>query len=132
MAYPEKRYYVQETAKDLPQYTVENTDQILARQADGKLGYLLISDLQTTLDGDGLATDTDISASNAAITSLSGSTAAALTSLSSSVATKMANTSFQYITGSTSLAWNDDSASLAGVPIGGLYHTLGTVKVRLT
>ena len=60
MAYPEKHYDVVETAKDLPQYSVENTDQILARQSDGKIGYVLVSDLQTTLDGDGLATDADV------------------------------------------------------------------------
>lgn len=27
---------------------------------------------------------------------------------------------------------NDAAAAVAGVPIGGLYHTTGTVKVRLT
>lgn len=27
---------------------------------------------------------------------------------------------------------NDTAAAAAGVPIGGLYHTAGTVKVRLT
>ena len=60
MAYPEKHYDISETAKDLPQYSAESTDQILARQSDGKLGYILVSDLQTTLDGDGLAKDTDL------------------------------------------------------------------------
>jgi hypothetical protein len=60
MAYPEKHYTITETAKDLPTYTAESTDQILARQADGKLGYILVSDLQVTLDGDGLALDTDL------------------------------------------------------------------------
>ena len=62
MAYPEKHYTITETAKDLPTYTAESTDQILAKQADGKLGYILVSDLQTTLDGNGLATDADIAA----------------------------------------------------------------------
>jgi len=111
MAYPEERYSITETAKDLPTYTVESTDKILARQADGKLGYILVSDLQVTLDGDGLATD------------------ASVTSLSGSIATKMANTSFGYVTGSFA---NDGAAASAGVPVGGLYHTAGTVKVRLT
>jgi hypothetical protein len=118
MAYPEERYSISQTANDLPTYTAESTDKILARQADGKLGYILVSDLQVTLDGDGLATDTDISASNAARVSLSGS-----------IATKMANTSFGYVTGSFA---NDVAAASAGVPVGGLYHTTGTVKVRLT
>ena len=122
MAYPEERYSITETAKDLPTYTVESTDKILARQADGKLGYILVSDLQVTLDGDGLATD-------ASVTSLSGSVSSSITSLSGSIATKMANTSFGYVTGSFA---NDGAAASAGVPVGGLYHTTGTVKVRLT
>jgi hypothetical protein len=29
-------------------------------------------------------------------------------------------------------AANDSAAALAGVPVGGLYHTSGTVKIRLT
>ena len=60
MAYPEPHYTISETAKDLPTYTAESTDKILAKQEDGKLGYILVSDLQTTLDGDGLALDTDL------------------------------------------------------------------------
>jgi len=122
MAYPELQYSITETAKDLPTYTAESTDKILARQADGKMGYILVSDLQVTLDGDGLATD-------ASITSLSGSISASVTSLSGSIATKMANTSFGYVTGSFA---NDAAAAAAGVAVGGLYHTTGTVKVRLT
>ena len=122
MAYPEPQYTISETAKDLPTYTAESTDKILARQSDGNLGYILVSDLQVTLDGDGLATD-------ASVTSLSGSVSSSITSLSGSIATKMANTSFGYITGSFA---NDVAAASAGVAIGGLYHTTGTVKVRLT
>ncbi len=122
MAYPEKRYHVQRTSEDLPQYTVETTDQILARQEDGMIGYISVDDLKTTLDGAGLATD-------ASVTSLSGSVSSSITSLSGSIATKMANTSFGYITGSFV---NDGAAASAGVAIGGLYHTTGTVKVRLT
>ena len=122
MAYPEPQYTISETAKDLPTYTAESTDKILARQSDGKLGYILVSDLQVTLDGDGLATD-------ASVTSLSGSVSSSITSLSGSIATKMANTSFGYVTGSFA---NDVAAASAGVPVGGLYHTTGTVKVRLT
>ena len=105
-------------AYDLPQFDSVTATELMAKRADGQLGYVPASQLQTTLDGAGLATDTDISASNAARVSLSGS-----------VATKMANTSFAYITGSFA---NDTAAQAAGVPVGGLYHTTGTVKVRLT
>ena len=122
MEYPELKYSITETAKDLPTYTAESTDKILARQADGKMGYILVSDLQVTLDGDGLATD-------ASVTSLSGSVSGTISSLSGSIATKMANTSFGYVTGSFA---NDGAAAAAGVAVGGLYHTTGTVKVRLT
>jgi hypothetical protein len=69
MAYPEERYSVIETAKDLPTYTAESTDKILARQADGKMGYILVSDLQTTLDGEGLATDAALQAVSASVAS---------------------------------------------------------------
>ena len=105
-------------AYDLPQFDSVTATELMAKRADGQLGYVPASQLQTTLDGAGLATDTDISASNAARVSLSGS-----------IATKMANTSFAYITGSFA---NDTAAQAAGVPVGGLYHTTGTVKVRLT
>jgi len=74
MPYPEQKYSISETAKDLPTYTAESTDKILARQADGKLGYILVSDLQTTLDGDGLATD-------AALQTVSASVATVVTML---------------------------------------------------
>ena len=67
MAYPEPHYSITETAKDLPTYTAESTDKVLARQADGKLGYILVSDLQTTLDGDGLATDAELHALSASV-----------------------------------------------------------------
>ena len=105
-------------AYDLPQFDSVTATELMAKRADGQLGYVPASQLQTTLDGAGLATDTDISASNAARVSLSGS-----------IATKMANTSFASITGSFA---NDTAAQAAGVPVGGLYHTTGTVKVRLT
>ncbi len=65
----EERYSVVETAKDLPTYTAESTDKILARQADGKMGYILVSDLQTTLDGEGLATDAALQAVSASVAS---------------------------------------------------------------
>ena len=69
MAYPEERYSISQTANDLPTYTAESTDKILARQADGKLGYILVSDLQTTLDGEGLATDAALQAVSASVAS---------------------------------------------------------------
>jgi hypothetical protein len=116
-------------AYDLPTFDSIAGTQIMAKTDSGQMGYVNTSQLQTTLDGNGLATDTDISASNAARVSLSGSVNSSITSLSGSIATKMANTSFGYITGSFA---NDGAAASASVAIGGLYHTTGTVKVRLT
>jgi hypothetical protein len=55
-----------------------------------------------------------------------------LSSLSGSIATKLANTGFVHVTGSAAAAWNDASASAAGVPVGSLYHSQGAVKVRLS
>ena len=121
MGYPEQRYTVYGAAVDYPAYDSVTGTLLLAKNSDGNFGYISASNLQTTLDGAGLATDTDISASNAARVSLSGS-----------IATKMANTGFAYITGSASAAWNDASASAAGVAVGQMYHSQGTVKVRLS
>ncbi len=59
-------------------------------------------------------------------------TDAEVSTLSGSIATKLANTEFVYVTGSASAAWNDASASAAGVPVGSLYHSQGAVKVRLS
>ena len=116
-------------AYELPTFDSVSGTQLIAKTEGGQMGYVNTSQLQTTLDGNGLATDTDISASNAARVSLSGSVSSNITSLSGSIATKMANTSFGYITGSFA---NDVAAASASVPVGGLYHTTGTVKVRLT
>lgn len=121
MSYPEQRYTVFGAATEFPEYSSVTGTTLLAKNTDGNWGYISASNLQTTLDGAGLATDTDISASNAARVALSGS-----------IASKMANTGFTYVTGSPSIAWNDASASAAGVPVGGLYHSQGTVKVRLS
>jgi len=122
MAYPEQQYTVTGRGPNYPNAETVAGTVILAKDANGNLAFVSASQLQTTMDGTGLATDTDISASNAARVSLSGS-----------IATKMANTGFVYVTGSTANGgWNDASASAAGVPVGGLYHTLGTVKVRLS
>jgi len=111
MAYPEQKYSVFGAAMDFPEYQSVTGTTLLAKNQDGNWGYISASNLQTTLDGAGLATD------------------ASVTSLSGSIATKLANTSFEYVTGSFA---NDGAAASAGVPIGGLYHTTGTVKVRLT
>jgi hypothetical protein len=108
-------------AYELPTFDSVSGTQLIAKTEDGQMGYVQASQLQTTLDGNGLATDTDISASNAARVSLSGS-----------VATTFKNTSFVYITGSVSTAWNDASASAVNVAVGGLYHSQGAVKVRLS
>jgi len=116
-------------AYELPTFDSVSGTQLIAKTEGGQMGYVNASQLQTTLDSNGLATDTDISASNAARVSLSGSVSSNITSLSGSIATKMANTSFGYITGSFA---NDVAAASASVPVGGLYHTTGTVKVRLT
>ncbi len=122
MAYPEQQYSVTGRGPNYPNAATVAGTLILAKDSNGNLAYVSASQLQTTMDGEGLATDTDISASNAARVTLSGS-----------IATKMANTDFVYVTGSTTNGgWNDASASAAGVPVGGLYHTLGTVKVRLS
>lgn len=69
MPNPEKRYHVQRTSEDLPQYTVETTDQILTRQEDGMIGYISVDDLKTTLDGAGLATDEALQAVSASVAS---------------------------------------------------------------
>ena len=121
MADPEPRYTVTGKGPNYPNAETVAGTVILAKDANGNLAFVSASQLQTTMDGAGLATDTDISASNAARVSLSGS-----------IATKMANTGFVYVTGSASAGWNDASASAAGVPVGSLYHSQGAVKVRLS
>lgn len=114
MAYPEEKYSVYGAATNFPEYSSVVGTTLLAKNTDGQWGYISASNLQTTLDGAGLATDTDI------------------TDLSGSVAAKMKNTGFAYVTGSASAAWNDASASAAGVAVGQLYHSQGAVKVRLS
>lgn len=113
MAYPEQQYTVTGRGPNYPNAATTAGTLILAKDSLGNLAYVSASQLQTTLDGAGLATDTDIS------------------DLSGSVAAKMKNTSFAYITGSAAAAWNDASASAAGVAVGQMYHSQGAVKVRL-
>ena len=99
-------------AYELPTFDSVSGTELMAKRADGEFGYVPASQLQTTLDGNGLATD------------------AALASVSGAIATKLNNTPFNFITGSNG-GWNDASASAVGVPVGGLYHSQGIVKVRL-
>lgn len=47
-----KLFYTEETAKDLPIYSAQITNEILTKQSDGKLGYITVSDLATTISGD--------------------------------------------------------------------------------
>jgi len=70
MAYPENKYSVFGAAMDFPEYQSVTGTTLLAKNQDGNWGYISASNLQTTLDGAGLATD-------AAVTSLSGSIALA-------------------------------------------------------
>lgn len=99
---------------ELPDVTPVAGTKILVTDADNfAFGYADVSALITTVDGAGLATD------------------AALASVSGAIAAKLDNTAFNFITGSNG-GWNDASASAAGIPVGGLYHSVGTVKVRLS
>jgi len=55
-------YHSFEKAKDYSTlYTLEANDELIVKQQeDGMLGYISVSDLQTTLDINGLAKDTDL------------------------------------------------------------------------
>lgn len=51
MAYPEKQYQRQETAKEYTKvYTLDLTDEVPIKQEDGKLGYISISDLTSYIN----------------------------------------------------------------------------------
>jgi hypothetical protein len=94
---------------DLPTVTPVAGTRILVTDADNyAFGYTDVSALVTTVDGVGLATD------------------AALSSVSASIASV---TRVYNISGSFA---NDGAAAAANIPVGGLYHTSGTVKVRLS
>jgi hypothetical protein len=98
-----------------------------AAYRDGGTKPVMIDDKTTLNEVVDLTFDTDVMAqmvSQSIETTLATkATTAALTSVSSSLAGRLT------ITGSCA---NDAAAQAAGVPIGGLYHTTGTVKVRLT
>jgi hypothetical protein len=71
---------------------------------------------------------------NATIFTLSGSINTTIGAVSSSINTRL-NAVSQSLSSSINIPGtyaNDTAAGTAGVKIGGLYHTTGTVKVRLT
>jgi len=68
------------------------------------------------------------------ITAISGSTNTTIFAVSSSIDTRL-NAVSQSLSSSINIPGtyaNDTAAAAVGVKIGGLYHTSGTVKVRLT
>jgi len=67
MAYPEKLYSTYGKAMDFPEYQSVTGTTLLAKNQDGMWGYISASNLQTTLDGAGLATDADVQALSASI-----------------------------------------------------------------
>jgi hypothetical protein len=118
-----------------------------AAYRDGGTKPVMIDDKTTLNEVVDLTFDTDVMAqmvSQSIETTLATkATTAALTSVSSSIETTLATkaTTANLTSVSSSLAGrltitgscaNDAAAQAAGVPIGGLYHTTGTVKVRLT
>jgi hypothetical protein len=71
---------------------------------------------------------------NSTIFAVSGSTNSTIFAVSSSIDTRL-NAVSQSLSASINIPGtyaNDTAAATAGVRIGGLYHTTGTVKVRLT
>jgi hypothetical protein len=71
---------------------------------------------------------------NSTIFAVSGSTNTRIAAVSSSIDTRL-NAVSQSLSSSINIPGtyaNDTAAATAGVRIGGLYHTTGTVKVRLT
>lgn len=51
MAYPEKQYYRQETAKEYTKiYTLDLTDEVPMKHEDGKMGYIAVSDLTSYIN----------------------------------------------------------------------------------
>lgn len=49
-------------AYELPTFDSVTGTELMAKRADGEFGYVPASQLQTTLDGNGLATDADLTA----------------------------------------------------------------------
>ena len=83
---------------------------------------------------DTFSTDADTDTTNARITSVSSSINTTIGTKASTVSVTAISSSFaaiipfNSITGSCT---NDAAAASAGVPVGGLYHTAGAIKVRL-
>jgi hypothetical protein len=67
MAYPENKYSVFGAAMDFPEYQSVTGTTLLAKNQDGNWGYISASNLQTTLDGAGLATDASVTAVSASV-----------------------------------------------------------------
>ena len=104
---------VKRSFPELPDVSpVAGTKILVVDSNNDTFGYADVADLQVTLDGDGLASETELSAVSSSISS-------------KFFAKFFANT----ITGSLA---NDAAAAAVGVPVGGLYHTSGAVKVRLS
>jgi hypothetical protein len=101
---------------ELPDVTPVAGTKILVTDAENfAFGYADVSTLQVTLDGTGLASDAALSTVSASLSTVSAS---------------FASVSRVYnISGSFA---NDGAAAAANIPVGGLYHTSGTVKVRLS
>jgi len=69
MAYPEKLYSTYGKAVDFPEYQSVTGTTLLAKNQDGMWGYISASNLQTTLDGAGLATDAALAVVSASVAS---------------------------------------------------------------
>lgn len=67
MAYPEQKYSVYGAAVNFPAYNSVTGTLLLAKNSDGNFGYISASNLQTTLDGAGLATDAELQALSASV-----------------------------------------------------------------
>jgi hypothetical protein len=67
MAYPEKLYSTYGKAMEFPEYQSVTGTTLLAKNQDGMWGYISASNLQTTLDGAGLATDAELQSLSASV-----------------------------------------------------------------
>jgi hypothetical protein len=63
----EQRYSVFGAAMNFPEYQSVTGTTLLAKNQDGMWGYISASNLQTTLDGAGLATDAELQALSASV-----------------------------------------------------------------
>ena len=72
-------------AYELPSFDSVASTQLIAKTEDGQMGYVQASQLQTTLDGNGLATDAALQAVSASLASAQSSCRTQIHSLSGSV-----------------------------------------------